>query len=88
VRRVIRDIYLSAYDPNEVVQYEPPPRLLNLTVIGEDVELVVYENNDDDTIGKKRFSVKVDARSLHTALTAAIDDSDAGRARRRPAVSD
>jgi hypothetical protein len=67
-------------DPNETVRYEPPSsRLLNLTVIGEEVELVVYEHSEDDTIGKKLRSVMVDARSVQAALAAAIEDSEAAR---------
>ena len=71
---MIRDITISAKGTDDDEYYEPPARLLNLTVIGGEAHLSIYEHGDVERAAEPTASIEVPARSLLLALTAAIED--------------
>jgi hypothetical protein len=70
----IRDIEISAKTADHDVYYEPPAHVLNMTVIGGDAHLAIYECGAGQRAAEPVTSIEVRARSLLLALVAAIDD--------------
>ncbi len=81
---MIREISISAKGEDDGQYYEPPARLLNLTVVGGDAYLSIYEHGMGDRAADPIASVEVPARSLLLALTAAVEDDERGRDRPGP----
>ena len=81
---MIREISISAKGEDDDQYYEPPARVLDLTVVGGDAYLSIYEHGMGDRAADPIASVEVAARSLLLALTAAVEDDERGRDRPGP----
>ncbi len=71
---MIRDITISAKGAEDDQYYEPPARVLSVTVIGGDAHLAIYEHGPVERSAEPTATIEVPARSLLLALTAAVDD--------------
>ena len=82
---MIREIIISAKGGEDDQYYEPPARVLSLTVIGGDAHLAIYEHGNVERAAEPTATVEVPARSLLLAVTTAIEDdqhaADGGGAR-------
>ena len=81
---MIRDIYISAKGDDDDEYYEPPARVLNLTVIAGDAHLAIYEHGPVERAAEPVATIEVPAHSLLLALTAAVEDDQHGRGRSGP----
>jgi hypothetical protein len=81
---MIRDISISAKGAGDDAYYEPPARVLSLTVIGGDAHLAIYDHGPVERAAEPVATIEVPAHSLLLALTAAAEDDQRGRSQSGP----
>lgn len=59
------------------VRYDPPERILNVAVVGDDAFLQVQHSDEKGRLGEVQSEIRVSARSLIRSLQTLLDDQDA-----------